>query len=154
MQNVIHVQARAIIIKEDHIILCKTKGLSQNFYFLPGGHIEHGESAREALMRELKEEVGFEFSVSRFLGCMEYAFDPALTNHAYCHTQEYTFIFEAQSSNLPLPTVPLEQLEEKIEISWVLLRDLDKIDFRPNPLAKELKAWLGKDFNGAFLSSM
>ncbi|MDP1975362.1 MAG: NUDIX domain-containing protein, partial [Alphaproteobacteria bacterium] len=58
--NNIHVLSRAVIIDQDHILLCKTLDLQINFYFLPGGHVEHGESVCEAVLRELKEESGAE----------------------------------------------------------------------------------------------
>lgn len=41
-QDNIHVLSRAAIIHDDKILLCKTLDLEVSFYFLPGGHIEHG----------------------------------------------------------------------------------------------------------------
>ncbi|MEY3197228.1 MAG: hypothetical protein RLZZ59_596 [Pseudomonadota bacterium] len=154
MIDTIHVQSRAVIIKEGHILICKTKGLEHYFYFLPGGHIEHGESAKNALIRELKEEVGFNFTIDRFLGCMEYAFDPSKTKHAKCHTQEYSFIFEANAKELPSPQTPLNQIEKNIEILWMELEELGKIDFRPHPLIKHIDTWLRTALDKSFASSM
>ena len=46
-------------MSEDYILLAKTKTKSgKEFYFLPGGHIEHLESIKETSIRELKEEIG------------------------------------------------------------------------------------------------
>lgn len=47
----IHVLARAVIIDQDNILLCQTLDLPVSFYFLPGGHVEHEESASSALIR-------------------------------------------------------------------------------------------------------
>ena len=60
-KNNIHALARAIIIDQDQILLCRKLDSTLKRYFLPGGHIEVGESAREAVVRELVEESGFEF---------------------------------------------------------------------------------------------
>jgi ADP-ribose pyrophosphatase YjhB (NUDIX family) len=54
----IHVLSRAVVLDQEHILLCKTLDLPKAFYFLPGGHVEHGESATETVLRELQEEAG------------------------------------------------------------------------------------------------
>src|SRR3989344_6097678 len=53
----IHIISRGLIAQGGDIVLCKTKGAG--WFFLPGGHIEEGESARSALLRELEEETEF-----------------------------------------------------------------------------------------------
>lgn len=153
-KNNIHVQSRAVIIKDRHILLCKTTGLDPDFYFLPGGHIEHGESARNAMLRELKEEIGFEFEIIRFLACFEYSFDPNIKKHAKCHTHEYNFIFESNSNFLPAPNIALAQLEDHIKILWIPIDQLEKIDLRPEPLKDFIPKWLNLNLNPAFESKM
>lgn len=152
--NKIHVQSRAVIIKENHILLCKTVGLSPNFFFLPGGHIEHGESAKAALLRELDEEIGFSFEIRRFLGCMEYSFDPTVMKHAKCYTHEYSFIFEVFSEFLPDPNQPLTQREKQIELCWHPYANLDQIDLRPEPFKKLIPKWLNLSLTEALQSLM
>lgn len=55
MNQNIHVLSRAVVIEKEHILLCKTIALNPDFFFLPGGHIEQGEGAQQALLRELRE---------------------------------------------------------------------------------------------------
>ncbi len=153
-KNSIHVQSRAVIVKEGHILLCKTTGLDPDFYFLPGGHIEHGESAKSAMLRELKEEIGFEIKINRFLGCLEYSFDPNVKQHAKCHTHEYNFIFEANSSLLPAPHVALKQFEKHIKIIWIPINQLEKVDLRPESLKTFIPKWLNLNLDSAFESRM
>lgn len=54
----------------------KRVALEVGFYFLPGGHIEHGESAENAFLRELKEETSVRCTIKKFLGCLEHSFEP------------------------------------------------------------------------------
>jgi 8-oxo-dGTP diphosphatase len=154
MKNEIHVQSRAVIIKDQHILLCKTTGLAENFYFLPGGHVEHYEGAKAAMERELLEEIGFPFEITRFLGCLEYSFDPKVKIHAKCHTHEYNFIFEAHSDYLTSSHLPLKQMEEHIEIFWVPMDQLIEIDLRPEPLVELIPKWLKAYLGEAFQSKM
>ncbi|PCJ26970.1 MAG: DNA mismatch repair protein MutT [Rickettsiales bacterium] len=151
MSNEIHTLARAVILDDEHILLCKTLDLPVNFYFLPGGHVEHGESASQALMRELKEETGKDCTVKRFLGCLEYSFEPG--HNSICHNHEYNFIFEAESDQLKVRE-KISSPEKHIELIWVAVSDLSEIDFRADPLKKLLPEWLSRDAHNVFRSEM
>jgi 8-oxo-dGTP diphosphatase len=148
-QDKIHVLSRAVIIDQDHILLCQTQDLVNNFYFLPGGQIEHGESVTTALLRELLEETGAVAQIKRFLGCFEYNFVPG--HNSICHNHEYNFIFEVESVSLKKDlTIP--QLESHIKLTWQPMIDLASIDFRPAPLKEILPKWLNSAHNDAFQS--
>ena len=63
----IKVGCEIFLIKDDAILLGKRKNCyAEGMWALPGGHLEHGKSIRECVIRELKEELGIkEFSYSR-----------------------------------------------------------------------------------------
>src|ERR1700734_1204151 len=100
--HTIHVLSRAVIIDQQHILVCKTLDLPISFYFLPGGHVEHEESAESAVIREVFEESGSQCTIKRFLGCLEYSFEPG--HSSICHNHEYNLIFEGESDSLKLRT--------------------------------------------------
>ena len=147
----IHVLSRAVIIDQGHILLCKTLDLPISFYFLPGGHVEHGESAETALIRELTEETGATCKIKRFLGCLEYNFEPG--RNSICHNHEYNFVFEVESealsSNRKIP-----QLEGHIELLWVPLDKVLEIDLRAESLKELIPEWLKTVANNSFRSVM
>lgn len=65
------VTAHAILVDKtrERILLIKwTHPTGRKVWGFPGGHIEIGEKAREALVREVKEETGYEIEVGRLLG--------------------------------------------------------------------------------------
>ncbi|MDG1437229.1 MAG: NUDIX domain-containing protein [Rickettsiaceae bacterium] len=135
----IHALSRAVIIDQGHILLCRTLDLKINFYFLPGGHIEHEESAKESLFREIMEETGCSCEIKRFLGCLEYSFKPG--HNSICHNHEYNFIFEVQGVDLKLDK-NISSPEKQIELVWKPLDQLSKIDFRAEPLRLLIPKWL------------
>ncbi len=138
---------------------CEFKGINKlhiqdlkiKFYYLPGSHIEQGESAQNAPVRELKEETGFECKVKRFLGCLEYSFDPE--ENSICHNHEYNLVFEATSSSLESAQTILSP-ESHIELVWMSLGELDTIDFRPEPLVYLIPQWLKNEESNMFQSEM
>ncbi len=151
MQNNIHVLSRAVIIDHAHILLCRTTDLAINFYFLPGGHIKHKESAETAVLRELTEETGASCTIKRFLGCLEHSFEPG--HSSICHNHEYNFIFEAESDALKIH-IPIPRLEEHIELNWIPLASISDIDLRPTPLKTLISDWLMSSETSVFQSAM
>ncbi|MBN8828189.1 MAG: NUDIX domain-containing protein [Sphingobacteriia bacterium] len=147
----IHVLARGVVIDQGHILLCRTLDLAINFYFLPGGHIEYNEAAQATALREFLEETGAKCQIKRFLGCLEYSFEPG--HSSICHNHEYNFIFELESPDLKAFT-KIIQLEQHIELVWMPFNKLNEIDFRAEPLKELLPAWLNLEQVNVFKSIM
>lgn len=63
----IFVFANACIINKKNEILLQRRS-EENAWGLPGGALELGESAEEALRREIKEETGLEIKIEKLLG--------------------------------------------------------------------------------------
>ncbi len=149
--NKIHVLSRAVIIDQEHILLCKTLDRPANFYFLPGGHVEHGEPLEATLLRELIEEAGAKCKIKRFLGCLEHSFEPGYSSS--CHNHEYNFIYEVESNTLKIDH-KIPQLEEHIELIWMPLKKISEIDFRAEPFKELIPEWLKLPTTKAFKSVM
>lgn len=150
-KNNIHVLSRGVITDQGYILLCKTLDLPISFYFLPGGHVEHGESVETSLLRELIEETGAHCKIKRLLGCLEHSFEPG--HNSICHNHEYNFIFEAESNSLKIDT-PIPQLEAHIELVWLPLSQLSEIDLRAEPLKELIPKWLKMPTSDVFKSVM
>ena len=107
--------ARGVAILNGKLLLCRAKGAKTSY--LPGGHIEFGETGREALVREIREEMGLEATTGRFLGVVENSF----MQHGKPHA-EINLVYELTFSTPPTnPT----SAEDWIEFEW---RNLDNLD--------------------------
>jgi ADP-ribose pyrophosphatase YjhB (NUDIX family) len=105
--------ARGICIQEGHILLCQpAKG---GRAYLPGGHIEFGETARQALVREIAEEMGQDSTATRFIAATENSF--MQNGEPHCEINLY-FALEIPAIN---PTANPAATESWIAFRWVPL---------------------------------
>lgn len=98
-----------ICIERDKILLIHHKSLGKtgSLWAPPGGGMEYGESAEEALKREFKEETGLEILIKQFLFVHEYL-DPPL------HGIELFFLVEKAGGQLKLGTDPEMSKEDQL----------------------------------------
>ena len=138
----IHNIARGLLRQGDDIILCHME--DAGWYFLPGGHIENGESAKLSLKRELQEElVGLEPSVGEFVGVCESVF---ATNEGKQH--EINIIFQVEIDN----NTEIQSAEDHIEFIRAPENNLSEYNVLPTQLHEGVTEWL--DTNKAFFKEL
>jgi len=153
MTSPIHTIARAVIIEKGHILVCYNPQSTKPYTYLPGGHIEEGESAKFALQREMKEETTLDFKVGGILGILEYNFHKSF-NVKPCHTHEYNFLFKASCAQLSGLENPPEPEQESVRFKWVSLNNLKESNLLPSPLISLLPQWLTSKNTSFFFSQM
>lgn len=110
--------ARGVCIVDGRILLCRAKGGKTTY--LPGGHIEFGETGRTALVREVQEELGVASEAGAFLGAVENSF----LQHGKPHA-EVNLVYELKIPSLA-GQAPRAQ-EDWISFEWRDLADLDDL---------------------------
>lgn len=125
-----HNLARAVIVKSEYILVAHEIGAGNTF--LPGGHIEIGESAGAALTREIFEELGREAVVGKYLGAVECAWtDSGESNFEINH------LFTLDVLGLSPQENP-RSCEKHLEFYWVKLQELRNHNLLPEKLVKLL----------------
>ncbi|MEK7202661.1 MAG: NUDIX domain-containing protein [Patescibacteria group bacterium] len=128
----IHSIARGLLVQGEEIILCRIKGT--DYFSLPGGHIEDGESAKTALLRELKEETGFSnYEATSFVGVCENVFsqEEGVSQH------EINIVIKV---NVPLE-LKIESQENHLEFVSILRKDFKDYRILPVTLKAGLIEW-------------
>lgn len=136
-----HFIARGICIKEDKLLLAYHK--EKDYYFLVGGHIEDGESGKQALEREILEECGVPSVVGKHLTTFEHAFK----NEAEVQN-ELTLIYQVELQSEPASKVPY------LDFKWFTARDFPALNFLPSQLRQPVENLLKAQPMPAFISTL
>ncbi len=136
MREQIEVLVRGVCVKDGMVLLCRTENAP--ITYLPGGHVEFNETAREALEREIVEELGVASSAGRFLGAVEHSF--IQKGKRQC---EWNVFFELSVPDLN-PDIAVEPLEEHLSFSWCAMGKLNDAGVEPAVLRDLLPEWIGQ----------
>ncbi len=132
--NPMELIVRGVCIRQGMLLLCRNRKVGN--VFLPGGHVESGESAVDALKREIREEMALEGAADRFLGVAESRF--VQNGVEKC---ELNLVFAASIACGGVSTPP-RSAEAHIEFFWCPLAQVPESGMQPSSLAARLQGWL------------
>lgn len=111
---------RAIVVNNGKILLCQN--LKHGYYFLPGGHIEEGESPEQTFRREMLEEVGI--AVKNIIQIAEVKNSYTEEEEQY---NETIYVCLASLENYE----NIKSLESHITFAWIPVAEFNSADFKP-----------------------
>ena len=115
-------RSQAVVCRNGKLLLVEHRMKGRDFFNLPGGGIEEGETPAEAALRELSEEAGVEGHVIRPLA-IEYKPD--------LESRIFTFLVEIPEDAVPQKGTDPELSEEEqtiVGVSWLSLREIPERD--------------------------
>lgn len=164
----IEVIARGLLASHGHTLICFNRPLAELpslprpgrplpprcYGYLPGGHVEPGESAAAALAREFIEEANLPVRVGPLLAVYENQFpaeEPAHHEVLLVFHVEHRATRRAAASSGP-PEV--RSVEPDICFHWVPDAQLTRLEIRPRPLTKALARVPARATGPIWLSDM
>lgn len=127
-------RVNGILIYNNKILLVKMH--SNSFYCLPGGHVKLGESSEEAIIREMKEETGYNVNVNKLVAITENFF----TRKDGKKIHELGFYYLADIYNQEIKEINSKKEEDNItlEFKWLDINKLGDIEFKPIEITEKI----------------
>ena len=107
----------AIVVRGGKILMERVFYFGREFYTVPGGGIEPGETPEQAVLRELKEETGLEGKIVK----------PLVTIHKDHGSSEYSFEVEVTEDQEAITGYDPEESTENPPLREVLWMSLEEI---------------------------
>jgi ADP-ribose pyrophosphatase YjhB (NUDIX family) len=143
----IRVIALGLLLHEDHVLVAEgyDSVKDQTFYRALGGEVEFGEAAADAVVRELREELGREAEAGELLGVIENRFTlEGSQGHEIVF--EYLVTFASGAAPPDLEPLTAHEGEATFTARWLSLPELLAGTFRvyPDGVAERLAAWINR----------
>ena len=115
---------------------------NNNFFCLPGGHVEIGEDTQQAVLREMREELGFEVKIDRLVAVNENFF--LAEDKKQLHELGFYYVVSAvNESDINKSDYQIDEHDKgkivHLDFKWFSLDELKNIDFRPKFLVECLE---------------
>jgi len=134
LDPVIRNAARALIVRDDRILLLRKQGYSDGERFaLPGGGQDPGETLREALLRECQEEIGTQVRIHDLIHVADYFKKRDTEPPSTRHLVEFLFRCEVPDAYAPMNGEHPDK--HQVEVVWAQLDLLPGMPLYPRSLA-------------------
>jgi len=124
---------RGILQQDEKFLIMQVN--NAGYYHIPGGHVEIGETGDQALIREIKEEIGIDVIPQKLICVSEQFYKKKETN---IHNIIFYFIIKPKRKIITENKTLIENDKGKTiknELRWISIKELENTDLKP-PMIK------------------
>lgn len=130
-----NLRSAAVVILDDHVLIHRAR--EDDFWALPGGRVELFETSSDAVVREIREELGIACKVERRLWHVESFFEFEAKRF---HELANYFLITFANQTIINSEIDFKGIEETDELifRWVPLTRLGHYNLKPEFLVEKL----------------
>ena len=133
--------AKAIVLYNGRILLNRCTSRFGDYFALPGGGQNPGETLLEAVRREVLEETGYSVKPVRLSGIYErIAERPGFADDNICHKLYFVFLCRLLNEQQIAPT---ERDKFQIGLEWINLKDIPTSNMFPHAIRDNINSLIG-----------
>ncbi len=126
----IRVGAKAVIVRDEHVLLIKSDDEFGPHYHYPGGGHDAGESLEQTLLREVREETSAEVEIGQLLAVIEHA--PGHDGHPNSDTHLLDLFFACVLVGSSEPQMPDNPDPGQVAVEWIPMERLSELNIAPD----------------------
>jgi 8-oxo-dGTP diphosphatase len=138
--------AKAIIIREGHVLSVKYSDESGEYYALPGGGQQHGETLPDTLARECQEELGVSVKNLGLRFIREYIGKDQESSWRDADIHQVEFLYECVLEPGREPRMGSHGDNSQVAIAWLPIGTISQVQSYPKSLIdyleKPLPQWI------------
>lgn len=128
--------ARAIIVRNDELLVVRIKSEEGEFLVLPGGGQNHGETLHQTVVREVNEELGLSVVVEELAYVREYVGKNHSMHRIHGHFHQVEAVFHCKCEDFGSIGAGKSQDRRQVGYLWIPLSKLDQHPISPPGLSK------------------
>lgn len=150
----VRTSAKAIIIRDGKLLVTRNRDADGDWFLLPGGGQNHGESLDAALKRECREEIGADVKVGRLVLVRDYIG----VNHEFAseqsHVHQLDLMFECELAEGADPGQGSEPDAYQTGVAWLPLTELAGLRLYPLAIRNLLSSWSRSPASNVYLGDV
>ena len=132
MKTTLKNSAKAIIVRDGYLLVTVNRhDNGEEFYILPGGGQNFGETLHQALQRECIEEIGTNVDIRELIFVREYIGKHHEFAHFDGHVHQVEFMFLCTLTEDPFTRQGTLPDPKQFGVKWLLLTELETAPFYP-----------------------
>ena len=137
------IRAAGLVIKNSKLLIIHRFRDGEEYWVLPGGGVDEGETPQEAVIREIKEETSIEAQLksNELIFKDQYAVQGETSEH-----QIFVLEYISGEPQLSKDSIEVSKTTEQntYEPMWVDLKDIESLNIKPPATKEFLMSYINK----------